>query len=264
MKYKITIVIFLFLSCDCFSQSASSSQENPDNDFSKFFEVGGDIFTSPKNFNSNDWINFAGTALITTSGFYFDYSIRNFAQENKTDFLNALLSIDDYYNLYSIAVADAAILGYGAVSEDDNVRNLGLKLTEATVYSTLINCLIKFLTSRSRPFLDRGNTDFNPIQLGYDQTSFPSLHSTSTFAFSKVMADEIDNIYWKITWFTTSTLVALARIYNDQHWLSDVILGAAIGYFIGEFVSNHSTNKKEEKVNPDSISKFNITFSFAF
>jgi len=260
MNYEIKLVVFLFLTSICFPQI----EENPDKDFSKFFEVGRDIFTSPKNFNSNDWIKLGATTVITTSSFYFDNSIRNFTRENKTDFLNALLSIDDYYNLYSIALADAAILGYGAVSEDDDVKNLGLKLTEATVYSTLINYFIKFLSSRSRPFLDRGNTDFNPIQLGYDQTSFPSLHSTNTFAFSKVMADEIDNIYWKITWFTASSLVALARIYNDQHWFSDVILGAVIGYFVGEFISNHSTNKDEEPANPNSISKFNITFKFAF
>jgi hypothetical protein len=56
----------------------------------------------------------------------------------------------------------------------------------------------------------------------------------------------------------------MARIYNDQHWLSDVILGAAIGYFVGEFISNHSTNKKEDKVIPDPISRFNITFSIPF
>jgi len=233
-------------------------------DAKKFLEVGEDIFTSPKDFNSNDWIKLGGTAALTTAGFYFDEEMRNFTRENKTNFLNTVFSIDDYYNLYTIALADIAILGYGSASDDNDVKNLGLKLSEATVYSTIINYFIKLLTSRSRPFLNMGNLDFNPIQLGYDRTAFPSGHSTSTFAFSKVMADEIDNIYWKITWYTASTLVALARIYHDQHWLSDVILGAAIGYFVGEFVSNHSTNKKEDSLNPDSMSKFNISFSIAF
>ena len=237
---------------------------NAQSDAKKFLEVGGDIFTSPKDFNSNDWINLAGTTVITTAGFYFDEEMRKFSQENKTDFLNTLFSIDDYYNLSTIAVADVAIWGYGAAANDDKTKDLGLKLTEATVYSTIINQFIKILTSRSRPFLNMGNLDFSPIQLGYDQTAFPSGHSTSTFAFSKVMADEIDNIYWKIGWFTASALVALARIYNDQHWFSDVILGAAIGYFVGEFVSNHSTNKKKDSVNTGSMSKFKINFSIAF
>jgi hypothetical protein len=237
---------------------------NAQSDTKKFLEVGEDIFTSPADFNSNDWIKVAGTTVLTTTGLYFDEEVRNFSQANKKDFLNSLFRIDDYYNLYTIALADVAILGYGSASDDNDTKNLGLKLTEATVYSTIINYFIKFLTSRSRPFLNMGNTDFNPIQLGYDRTAFPSGHSTSTFAFSKIMADEIDNIYWKISWFTASTLVALARIYNDQHWLSDVILGAAIGYFVGEFVSNHSTNKKDDEVNLGPISKFNITFSFAF
>jgi membrane-associated phospholipid phosphatase len=258
-KNKINLLILFFILCALYPAGLTAQS-----DTKKFFEVGEDIFTSPKDFNSNDWIKFAGTAALTTAGFCFDNEVRGFSQTSKTDFFNTLFKIDDYYNLYTIAIADIAIWGYGSAANKNDIEDLGLKLTEATVYSTLINYFIKFLTGRSRPFLNTGNLDFNPIQLGYDQSSFPSLHSTNTFAFSKVMADEIDNIYWKITWFTASTLVSLARIYNDQHWLSDVILGAAIGYFVGEFVSNHSTNKKEDKVNPGSMSKFNITFNFAF
>ncbi|NOX66590.1 MAG: phosphatase PAP2 family protein, partial [Chlorobi bacterium] len=33
-------------------------------------------------------------------------------------------------------------------------------------------------------------------------------------------------------------VVGAARIYHDKHWVSDVFLGGAIGYFVGRFVVN--------------------------
>ncbi len=61
------------------------------------------------------------------------------------------------------------------------------------------------------------------------------------------MANEIDNFFWKIGWYSLAGLVGYARIYHNQHWFSDVLMGAAIGYFSGEFVNNHSSNENELK-----------------
>jgi len=60
------------------------------------------------------------------------------------------------------------------------------------------------------------------------------------------MANEVDNVFWKIGWYSLAGLVGYARIYNNQHWFSDVLMGAAIGYFSGEFVNNHNTNENEQ------------------
>jgi membrane-associated phospholipid phosphatase len=252
MKYKSNFILLLFFLNNLSAQS----------DIEKFFEVGGDIFTAPAHFDRQDWTNLSASAAATSAAYFLDQSIREFSQENHTAFLNTIFSIDGTYHLGFIAVADAAIYAYGAVAEDDDIRNLGLRLTEATVYSALINYSIKILTSRSRPFLNKGNADFNPFEVNYSQTSFPSLHSTSGFAFSKVMADYIDNIYWKIGWYTFSSLVALARVYHDQHWFSDIIAGALLGYFIGSFVNNHPSNMK--KSGPDPVPGYALTFRIGF
>ncbi len=73
------------------------------------------------------------------------------------------------------------------------------------------------------------------------------------------MANHLDNIYWKIGWYSIAALVSSARIYHDQHWLSDVLAGSAIGYFIGDYVSKNPENRSEQQGRP--ISDFNLSFS---
>ena len=260
MNYKIRLAVILFLTSICFPQI----EENPDKDFSKFFEVGGDIFSSPSEFNSADWKILSGVTILTAGSFIIDNSIREFTINNRSDFLNAISNIDDYYHLETMGISILGLYTYGLAGDDNEIRNLGLQLAEATIYSSAINFVVKILMGRSRPYLEKGIASFNPFNFSFDKTSFPSLHSTLAFSFSTILADYIDNTFWKIGWFTVAGFVGLARIYKDQHWFSDVLLGSAIGYFVGEFVSNHSTNKKKEELNPNSISKFNIAFNFAF
>ena len=74
------------------------------------------------------------------------------------------------------------------------------------------------------------------------------------------MADYINDVYWKVGWYTVASLVGTARIYHDKHWLSNVVLGSAIGYFIGDYVSQNPENNTEQvgKQLPDYSS--NVSF----
>ena len=66
------------------------------------------------------------------------------------------------------------------------------------------------------------------------------------FAVSTVMADYSDNLFWKSFWYGGAGLVALSRVYHNQHWVSDVFLGGAIGFFVGNFINDYG--EKHSKV----------------
>lgn len=236
-----------------------------DNDFEKFFKVGGDIFTLPANFNSDDWIKLSATLGITGLATLFDKDIKEFTQSNKSVFANHLFSIDKYYHIESMIISIAVIYGYGSLADNESFINLGLRLSEATFYSGLINLSTRYLIGRERPYVSGEQYIFKPLNFGWDYSSFPSAHTTLSFAFSMVMANESNNFFWKFGWYSLAGLVGYARIYNNQHWLSDVLMGAALGYFVGEFVNKHETNKKinnpEITVPPPAISlKIPISF----
>lgn len=162
-------------------------------------------------------------------------------------------------------ISIAAIYGYGLMADNDKVQNLGLRLSEATFYSGVLNFIARFSIGRGRPNISDSQYDFRPFDFSWDYSSFPSAHTTLAFAYSAVMANEYNNFFWKFGWYSLAAMVGYARIYNDQHWLSDILMGAALGYFVGEFINNHESNQIEnnpEAVIPQPILHLKIPLSF--
>lgn len=263
IKKKYLVLLIFFLTPITFSQVTVS----PQNDLKNFFKVGGDLFTSPAHFDSKDWLVFSSTlGLTTTSILFVDEDIKSFALSNRSNFGDALFKIDDLYHIEFMAASMAAFYIYGVSAKNPDVRNLGLRLSEATIYAGSITLLGKFFIGRGRPQnLDNAKV-FEPLNTNWEHTSLPSGHSALSFAYSTVMASVYNNFFWKFSWYSLAVLVAAARVYNNAHWFSDVLLGGAIGYFVGDFVNKHYTNQKLESVDghPDPASDFSFSFGFAF
>jgi membrane-associated phospholipid phosphatase len=225
-------------------------------DFNRFFKTGKNVLVSPSNWGQTDWLMLSGTAAVITGSFLADKHAKVFS---KTTFGDKLFSVDNAFNITAPAIAIVGIYGCGLIFDDPKVRNLGLQLVESCAYAGIVTTAIKSASGRSRPYVGKGNMDWHPVQFNTDQTSFPSGHATLAFAVSSVMANYLDNIYWKVGWYTIATLVGTARIYHDKHWLSDVVMGSAIGYFIGDYVSRDPENRSEQTGN--TIKDYGLNFS---
>ena len=234
IKYITSLIIIIF--------TASSFPQK--DDASNFLHVGNDLFSISSRYDKKDFYNYAGVTAATSAAFFADEPIKNFTQKNKTAFLDGLAKIDKYYHIETMALSMAALYGYGWAADKSQPRELGLKLMESTFYSLLINLTTKTIIGRSRPYLEKGNFVFTPFNIDFATTAFPSGHTTLAFAYSTVMAAEYNSFIWKAAWYSAAVLVGGARIYHNVHWFSDVVMGAAIGYFVGEFVNSHHTNKK--------------------
>ena len=226
-------------------------------DFNRFFRTGENVLISPSNWGHTDWLIFSGAATITAGTFLLDKHARIFS---KTSFGDNLFSIDNAFSVTAPAIAIVGIYGCGLIFDDAKVRNLGLQLVESCSYAGIITSVIKTAAGRSRPYVGKGNMDWHPVKFNTDQTSFPSGHATLAFAISSVMANYLENIYWKVGWYSIAALVGTARIYHDKHWLSDVVMGSAIGYFVGDYVSKDPENKavQEGKQSMDYSLNFSI------
>lgn len=238
MKLKIFLLVNLICSVFIFPQDELKQKH----DVSNFLKVGGDVFTSPAHFDSDDWIILGSTIGLTSAAFLIDEEIKSFALSNQNNFNDAIFEIDKYYHYESMAAGIGALYIYGVSADHYKVRNLALRLTEATVYASIINLATKFIIGRGRPQINESATNFELFNTTWEFTSLPSGHSTLSFAYSTVLAKEYKNFFWKFGWYAAATMVGFGRIYHNVHWFSDVLLGAAIGYAVGEFVNRHHTN----------------------
>jgi membrane-associated phospholipid phosphatase len=67
--------------------------------------------------------------------------------------------------------------------------------------------------------------------------SFPSGHASTTFATATVLARHVD---WRVSVPTllVATYVASSRVHQHQHYLSDVVFGAALGVTAGRSITS--------------------------
>jgi len=228
-------------------EQSSNSASFFKQDATHFAEVGFGLLAAPFMFDGRDWAQFGlvagGTALI----FAMDKNVKNFSLRNQNKLNDAIFDIDSYQgNHYSLFLA-WGIYGYGALAGNSKIRKMGLHANEAFIYSGAITGIFKILIGRRRPYAGDSHLYFHPFQLTNDTyQALPSGHTTVSFAVSTALAKSVDNMYWKVFWYGTAGLVGASRVYHNKHWLSDVFLGAVIGYYVGDYVVGFDKNEKSQ------------------
>jgi membrane-associated phospholipid phosphatase len=154
-------------------------------------------------------------------------------------------------------IISGALYGVGRVGAIDEMADVGLHMGEAVVVAGVVTYAIKFLAGRARPALDiREPFDFG---LGRGLTrehhrSFPSGHTSVAFAVAAVAAHEIERICGGNDYligaatYGPAALVGVSRMFDNRHWASDVVFGAAIGAFAGWKVVRYSHSHPDNPI----------------
>jgi membrane-associated phospholipid phosphatase len=160
----------------------------------------------------------------------------------------------------NIALPGSTIIGpsmyaIGRLTKEPRLAQLGLHGTEALLLGAGIGSVLKDAFGRARPFVDTVSPNPDDFQLlrgfraGDNYRSFPSGHTLAAFAAAAAVSAETSR-WWKPAPYTIGPLmyggaaaVGISRMYNNRHWASDVIMGAAIGTFAGtKVVRYHLTH----------------------
>lgn len=144
----------------------------------------------------------------------------------------------------------------GRLTENERLAEVGLHGTEALLIGSGAGTVMKNFFGRARPFVDTTGPNPDDWQIGRglhrggNYQSFPSGHTTAAFAAAAAVSAET-SVWWpRATYFFIGPVmyggavaVGLSRMYNNRHWASDVIMGAAIGTFAGnKVVRYHRTH----------------------
>lgn len=168
-------------------------------------------------------------------------------------------------------VVSAGLYLIGRTADNAHVEDIGLHATESIFLSDIVTGAIKVVAGRARPELDVNNPrDFKLFRglKGGEYQSFPSGHTTSAFAFAASISSELARWQPGTRWtvgpvlYTGAALVGASRMYNNRHWASDVLAGAAVGTFVGtkvvRFQHSHPGNWLDRKFLTVGVSKSNV------
>lgn len=251
---KIFLILFL-LTVVCNQQSSAQSSELKvqgseceillsKSYLKSYWHSGLTVLGQPLHYDWKDWTVFGGIATATTLAFVYDDEIFNYIDKTFTN--SQSNTISQYSDIYGeelfIVPSIALTYGIGAIAKDTRLKNMSLATLQSFIFAEVASAGIKVLTCRERPDANNQQPTANSQSwLGpfatFESTSFVSGHATRAFALATTVAGFYPEKKWiGIVSYSLATMTSLGRVISKEHWTSDVIVGAALGYFIGRGV----------------------------
>ena len=154
----------------------------------------------------------------------------------------------------TLTVSNVALYAIARLTKAHSMADITFHAAESVVIGSGASQLVRGPLGRSRPYVTNNSDqyDFHPFQgfTKFDYRAFPSIHTASAFAVATVYTLETKRRAPGATWIVAPIAYAIAagpgiaRLYQGQHWASDIFSGAFVGVLAGAKVMryNHEVN----------------------
>lgn len=158
---------------------------------------------------------------LAAAAHQYDWEVDDYWEDHRMPYGLADIG-NEWGNTYPTAVISASLMLAGWSFEREDLAGAGEALMEAGLISGALVNIVKPLAGKERPN-------------GGDK-AFPSGHTNAAFVTAAVLQDRFG---WGIgiPAYTLAIITGLARMDVEAHWVSDVVMGAAIGIAAGYAVS---------------------------
>jgi membrane-associated phospholipid phosphatase len=165
-----------------------------------------------------------------------------------------------------LMITGGAVYGIARMSKDDGTADVALHATESVASAAIAIQIVRGVLGRSRPDVvsDSGagyTRHSNPYDFelfhgftSFDYRSFPSMHAMASFAVASALAQEMRrrntpnrNVIAPAL-YVGAAMPALARMYLDEHWASDIAMGVFLGVFAGQKVVMYSHDHPDNRI----------------
>lgn len=199
-----------------------------------------------------DWKGAAWTLLATAAVATRDRQIHHAFADSTLQANTTLQSISgNLTTIHERSMLAYSLIAYagGRLFRNAPIADGGLHIAEAVAVGTVIGSFLKSTTGRARP--RAANDDPYDFRFGKGYTageyrSFPSLHEIGSFGAASALTAEVARHSSRagtvvgVLAYGTAGAVGLSRMYQAEHWASDVVLGSAMGVFLGKRVVDHA------------------------
>jgi hypothetical protein len=223
------------------SPQPSSSPSLEKNFFKNILRDQKAIWTSPAHVHGHDapWLFMLG---MTAGGFMATDRATGDDMATHTGQLDASRIISYAGSIYGVSAAAGSFYLIGRATHNERARETGILATEAIIDSGIVVTALKEITQRARPLTGKDRSKFF-----VGGNSFPSGHSIEAWSVATVVAHEYHGqLGVQIAAYGIASAVSVSRFTGLHHYLSDILVGSAMGYGIGRYVyhAHHRDNSK--------------------
>ena len=164
------------------------------------------------------------------------------------------------------------------IRKDEGTADVAFHATESVLFPAMFIQVIRGALGRARPYVidetgekrDADPYEFQPLHgfTSFNFRSFPSMHAMASLAVATALTQEMrqrDTPHREVIaplLYTAASLPPLARMYLDEHWTSDIVLGAFLGVFAGQKVVTYSHEHRDNRLDNAFLGRrMNIGFS---
>lgn len=175
---------------------------------------------------ATNWLWGLGTVLVSAAT--LDTAGQRWAQGEHSSAVNQIAKASNYMPWAMAAVAGSLATGLGG----EEPARTGITALTAAAYTFGTNTLLRASLGRARPFENQGANHFQGPGPGASQSGMPSNHVGLAFALATPFAQQYD-----MPWlYAAAASTALGRVHSEEHWVSDTVAGALLGYAFGSMV----------------------------
>ena len=174
-----------------------------------------------------------------------DQPIREASQRSRTTSRDDVATyLEKFGAEYSWAVIGAyALAGWGF--DDSKSRRVVVDALAASLIAPgIITTAVKYTVGRYRPSATDATWYAQPFS---GNVSMPSGHTAQAFALAAVISGHYDQTWVRVTSFFIAGCVGLARIHLNQHYASDVVVGALVGTAVGGTVVTLNERRRQRR-----------------
>lgn len=234
-RYKFILLLFLFL----FVHPVILAQNSYD--FPQFGRETGTFFTQPFHWQGSDWLKIGLMGAGTYLAMQVDQPIRSAVQKDQRFYYSApIVGGRVWGELYMPIALFTVYGGHSLITGDNDTRKIAYEIGQASLYAGAITFLLKRTIGRARPYTEEGRASYHPFTFfTNDYNSLPGGHTTAGMVLSTVLSRNANSGFLKGLAYVPVVFTFVSRIYQDQHWFSDDLIGAALGYFVATWVVDH-------------------------
>ncbi|MDQ6635339.1 MAG: phosphatase PAP2 family protein [Gemmatimonadota bacterium] len=163
----------------------------------------------------------------------------------------------------ALMITGGLVYGLARIQKDDGTADVAAHATISVASAAMAIQVVRGALGRARPHVinaegETRHSDPYDFQLlhgftSFDYRSYPSMHAMASFAVASALAQEMrrrDTPNRQVitpALYVGAAMPALARMYLDEHWTSDIAMGVFLGVFAGQkvvmYTHDHPDNR---------------------